>query len=97
MPTTNIANGSSNPSNPECIQSGRAASLAQRYFARQLLTADDLTADQQHVLARFRRHNRLLHGWGVVFSARGSGRCRPRNGPSWSSRATSSARRGTRS
>ena len=70
MPTTNIANGSSNPSNPECIQSGRAASLERaRYFARQLLTADDLTADQQHVLARFRRHNRLLHGWGVVCGA----------------------------
>jgi hypothetical protein len=53
-----------------CLQTGRAASLERaRYFARQLLSAADLTADQQYVQAKLRRHNRLLHGWGVVCGA----------------------------
>jgi hypothetical protein len=37
-----------------------------RYFARQLVTADDLTQEQDYFRAKMRRHNRLLHGWGVV-------------------------------
>lgn len=37
-----------------------------RYFSRQLLTADDMTADQEYFRAKMRRHNRYLHGWGVV-------------------------------
>jgi hypothetical protein len=37
-----------------------------RYFARQLLTPVDLTLEQQYFRDRLRRHNRLLHGWGVV-------------------------------
>lgn len=41
-----------------------------RFFQRQLVTADDLTQDQEYFRARLRRHNRLLHGWGVVCGAR---------------------------
>jgi hypothetical protein len=41
-----------------------------RFFQRQLVTADDLTQDQDYFRARLRRHNRLLHGWGVVCGAR---------------------------
>jgi hypothetical protein len=37
-----------------------------RYFAGQLLTAADFEAEQRYFLERHRRHNRLLHGWGVV-------------------------------
>src|SRR5438874_396781 len=37
-----------------------------RYFPRQLLTAPDLLQEQDYRLAQLRRHNRLLHGWGVV-------------------------------
>jgi hypothetical protein len=37
-----------------------------RYFARQLITAEDMRAEQEYFLERLRRHNRLLHGWGVV-------------------------------
>lgn len=37
-----------------------------RYFPRQLLTADDLGAEQEYHRERMRRHNRYLHGWGVV-------------------------------
>ena len=36
------------------------------YFPRQLLTADDLRAEQKYFREKLRRHNRLLHGWGVV-------------------------------
>src|SRR5262249_16734076 len=44
------------------------ATLLERvnYFPRQLLTADDMIADQQYFIAKMRRHNRYLHGWGVV-------------------------------
>ncbi len=37
------------------------------YVAGQLLTAADLTAEQEYFLERLRRHNRCFHGWGVVY------------------------------
>jgi PA14 domain len=37
-----------------------------RYFPRQVVTADDLTADQAYFRERLRRHNRMLHGCGVI-------------------------------
>jgi hypothetical protein len=40
-----------------------------RYYARQLITPDDLTLEQDYFRDRLRRHNRLLHGWGVVCGA----------------------------
>jgi hypothetical protein len=36
------------------------------YFTGQLLTVDDLRAEQDYLLEKHRRHNRHLHGWGVV-------------------------------
>ena len=36
-----------------------------RYFSGQLLTQDDLEAEQTYLIDRLRAHNRL-HGWGVV-------------------------------
>ncbi len=36
------------------------------YFSGQLLTADDMTVEQEYRLEKLHRHNRLLHGWGVV-------------------------------
>ena len=41
-----------------------------RYYAGQLVGPDDLTEDQRYFRERLRRHNRLLHGWGVVCGAR---------------------------
>jgi hypothetical protein len=41
-----------------------------RFFPRQLVTAPDMTQDQTYFLQKLRRHNRLLHGWGVVCGAR---------------------------
>ena len=36
------------------------------FFAGQILTATDLMAEQEYILERLRRHNRFLHGYGVV-------------------------------
>jgi hypothetical protein len=36
------------------------------YFSGQLLTADDLRAEQDYLREKFRRHNRWVHGAGVV-------------------------------
>ena len=40
-----------------------------RYFPRQLITPDDLTLEQDYFRDKFRLHNRMLHGWGVVCGA----------------------------
>lgn len=40
-----------------------------RYFPRQLLTADDMSVEQEYFRQRLRRHNLYLHGWGVVCGA----------------------------
>ncbi len=37
-----------------------------RYFSRQVVTPPDLAQDREYLLHRHRRHNRLLHGWGIV-------------------------------
>ena len=42
------------------------ALVRNRYFAGQLLSAQDLQLEQDYVRARLRRHNRELHGVGVV-------------------------------
>jgi hypothetical protein len=36
------------------------------YFHGQILSSADFQAEQEYCLAKFRRHNRYLHGWGVV-------------------------------
>ncbi len=36
------------------------------YFTGRMLSAADLVADQTYGRDKLRRHNRLLHGWGVV-------------------------------
>ncbi len=43
-----------------------AATDRVHYFPRQLITADDMTAEQEYFREKLRRHNRYLHGWGVV-------------------------------
>jgi hypothetical protein len=37
-----------------------------RFYPRQLVSSDDLTQDQQYFRDKHRRHNRMLHGWGIV-------------------------------
>ena len=52
----------------------RAADLVSlertRWFARQLVGPDDLTQDQRYFRERHRRHNRLMHGWGIACGLR---------------------------
>src|SRR4051794_3542244 len=39
------------------------------YYARQLVTPTELNLETSYFLDRLRRHNRLLHGWGVICGA----------------------------
>lgn len=41
-----------------------------RYYPRQIVQAVDLTQDQLYFRERLRRHNRMLHGWGIVCGVR---------------------------
>lgn len=36
------------------------------YFSGKLLTVEDLTQEQTYTIEKFKRHNRSLHGFGVV-------------------------------
>ncbi len=55
-----------------CIPLPCGPSIAERprYFPRQLITPDDLTLEQDYFRNKLRRHNRMLHGWGVVCGAK---------------------------
>ena len=37
-----------------------------RFFTGKLLTAEDFAQEQQYVLEKLKRHNRSLHGFGIV-------------------------------
>jgi hypothetical protein len=50
-----------------CCQAG--ALERPRYFPRQIVTATELTLEHDYQRDRARRHNRMLHGWGVVCGA----------------------------
>jgi hypothetical protein len=49
---------------------GRVAIERPRFFARQLVTPDDLTLGYDYLRNKMRRINRYLHGWGVVCGTR---------------------------
>lgn len=53
-----------------CAPDGHVGLERTRWFRRMLVGPDDLIQDQRHELAARRRHNRLLHGWGVVCGLR---------------------------
>lgn len=36
------------------------------YFPRQIMTVEDMVTEAEYFRAKLRRHNRYLHGWGVV-------------------------------
>lgn len=40
-----------------------------RYFPGEILTPAEMTLEQQYFRDKLRRHNRLIHGWGVVCGA----------------------------
>jgi hypothetical protein len=51
-----------------------------RFYAGQLITAEDLTLGQRYFRDQLRAHNRLLHGWGVVCGATVCRKPDPNNG-----------------
>lgn len=51
------------------IACDQGAAERPRYYARQLITSDDLTLEQDYFRSKLRLHNRILHGWGVVCGA----------------------------
>src|SRR5437016_14212112 len=57
-----------------CDDTPAAALERTRFFPRQLITPDDLTQDQIYFREKSRRHNRMLHGWGVVCGVGVSGK-----------------------
>jgi hypothetical protein len=40
------------------------------FFAGQLLTAEDLSLEQEYIREKQKRHNRMLHGFGIVSGLR---------------------------
>src|SRR5215204_3952308 len=44
------------------------------FFSGKLLTAEDLSQEQGYVLDKFRRHNRTLHGFGIISGLKVSAR-----------------------
>jgi hypothetical protein len=47
---------------------GESQSLKRpRFFSGKLITPEDLDLEQQYFLKRLKRHNRTLHGFGIVF------------------------------
>lgn len=54
------------PITTPCAKSSLESLERVSYFPRQLLTADDMRAEQDYFRQKLRRHNRFLHGWGVV-------------------------------
>lgn len=55
-----------------CATTTSTSTIAERprYYPRQLITSDDLMLEQEYFRNRMRRHNRLMHGWGVVCGAK---------------------------
>ncbi len=64
-PTASSALAAAAPYAP-CSESDGAGLERTRFYQRQLVTPDDLTQDQIYFREKSKRHNRMLHGWGVV-------------------------------
>lgn len=55
------------PPSPTCTTCGMLECVCRpRFFAGQVLNADDLNRLDAYIRAKHRLHNRQLHGWGVV-------------------------------
>ncbi|MBS0168382.1 MAG: hypothetical protein JSR29_20040 [Nitrospira sp.] len=67
---TNVKTASPTTCEPKpqpCSTCGQLECLCRpRFFAGQVLTADDLNRLDYYIRAKHRLHNRQLHGWGVV-------------------------------
>lgn len=68
--STNCGCGSASHSIGSATGTGTGTSERTRFYPRQIVQAPDLTQDQTYVREKLRRHNRLLHGWGIVCGVR---------------------------
>ncbi len=69
MPTMTATVATPRQESP-CATGTEVAGLERtRFYPRQLVGPDDLTQDQRYFRDKARRHNRLLHGWGIVCGA----------------------------
>jgi hypothetical protein len=79
MGTTQMTNAMIRATSGTPCQGGDLRGLERtRFFPRQLVSPDDLTQDQIYFREKAKRHNRMLHGWGVVCGAcvrRGGSAC----------------------
>jgi hypothetical protein len=50
----------------DCFQPELVRLERVRFFQRQLLSVADMVTEQDYIRQKLRRHNRFLHGWGVV-------------------------------
>jgi uncharacterized repeat protein (TIGR01451 family) len=50
----------------DCFQPELVRLERVRFFPRQLLSAEDMSTEADYFRQKLRRHNRFLHGWGVV-------------------------------
>ena len=66
--TTSLCGCGQSAASP-CDAASTTALERTRFFAGQILGPDDLTQDQTYFREKHRRHNRMLHGWGVVCGA----------------------------
>src|SRR5262245_44446899 len=69
MTTSTMTSTMTGSSNGTCAKDTGFAERP-RFFPRQLITPDDLTLGQDYLRNKIRRHNRYLHGWGVVCGAK---------------------------
>lgn len=60
------AGGTSSCGCGDCLAGSATGRLRPRWFGGQLVGPEDLAQTGVWLLERMRRHNRLLHGWGVV-------------------------------
>jgi hypothetical protein len=66
MTTTILTAGDTLRDCHDCHTFGLVSDERTRFFPQQLVGADDLTQDQVYFREKLRRHNRLMHGWGIV-------------------------------
>ena len=58
------------PQEPCATECGFIATERNRYFTGKFMTARDFRDEQAYFLSHHRKHNRVLHGWGIVCGLR---------------------------
>jgi hypothetical protein len=67
---TDCGCGSAGVTTGSATGAGTGTNERTRFYPRQIVQAPDLTQDQTYFREKLRRHNRLMHGWGIVCGVR---------------------------